>query len=208
MAHDLRREQAGGRLRHQRQVGERRPEQRARRREGHVAMQVDGRADADRQPVDAGDDRLGRRGQRVEERPDVVAVIAAHGDRQEILQVVARRERPRRSEEDMHAHFRVGLAVCERRRHRVIHGAGDGVLLVRPVQPDGLHRIRALDDYVIGHSRSPQATRNSPASCRLAAPVSTVRRSAAVSPARFSAWKRQSAARSPFSASASAAFAR
>ena len=208
MAHDARREQAGGRFRHQRKVGEGRAEQRARRRECHVAMQMDRRADADRQPVDARDDGFRRRRQRDQEFPDIVAMVATHGDREEVLQIVAGGKRAGRAEEDMHAHRVVRLAFPERLCHRVIHGAGYGVLLVRPVQPDHLHRFGALDENMIGHRGSPQATRNSPASCRLSAPVSTVRHSAAVSPARFSAKYRQSAARSPSSASAKAALAR
>ena len=60
-AEDGGREQAGAGFRHQAEIDEGRAEHGARRGEGQVAMQVERRADADRDAVDAGDDRLLRR---------------------------------------------------------------------------------------------------------------------------------------------------
>ena len=46
----------------------------------------------------------------------------------------------------MDADRRIGVAVGERLRHRRIHGAGERVLLVRPVHADHLHRAAPFDD--------------------------------------------------------------
>ena len=66
-ADDRRREQARARLRHQAEIDERRAEHGARRGEGQVAMEVDRRADADRDAVDARHHRLFARGEREQE---------------------------------------------------------------------------------------------------------------------------------------------
>ena len=73
-------------------------------------MQVERGADADRDAVDAGDDRLADIGQRQQEIPDLAAALAARGDRHEVGEVVAGRERARHAEEDMDADRGIGVA--------------------------------------------------------------------------------------------------
>ena len=75
-------------------------------------MQIDRRADADGDAVDAGDDRLLRGGQREQKIPDFRAALAAHGDGHEVGEVVARRERAR------HARGRRGRGPPDRHRPR------------------------------------------------------------------------------------------
>ncbi len=94
-------EQAGAGFRHQAEIGEGRVEDRARRGEGQVAMQVERRADADRDAVDAGNHRLGGPGERGKKIPDFFAALAANGHRHEIGKVVARRKGAGHAEEDM-----------------------------------------------------------------------------------------------------------
>ena len=74
-------------------------------------MQVERRADADRDAVDAGDHGLFHLGQCHQEIPDLGAAIAAGGDNHEIGKVVAGREGAGNTEEDMDADRRIGVAL-------------------------------------------------------------------------------------------------
>ena len=82
-------QQAGSCFRHKAEIDERRAEQGARRCKCQVAMQVDGRADADGKAIDTGNDRLFCAGKSTQKIQNVVAEIAAHRSRHEILHVVA-----------------------------------------------------------------------------------------------------------------------
>ncbi len=150
-AEQRRAEQARPRLRYEAEIDEGRVKARARRRQRQVAMEIDGRADADRDAVDAGDDRFLRRRQRHQEVVDLGAVLAAGRHRHEVGEVVAGRERPRHAEDQVDAHGLVGVAFRQRLRHRRIHRPGDGVLLVRPVHADRLHRAVAGDLDMLAH---------------------------------------------------------
>ena len=114
-------------------------------------MQVERGADADRDAVDAGDDRLFHPGQRHQEIPDLGAAVAAGGDDHEIGEVVAGREGAGHAEEDMDADRRIGVALGKGRRHFRVHGARQGVLLVRTVHADDLDGALALDEDMVCH---------------------------------------------------------
>ena len=114
-------------------------------------MQVERRADAHRDAVDARDHRLLRLRQRQQEIPDLAAALAARRHDHEIGKVVARRKRTGDTEEDMDADIGIGVARGERRCHRGVHGAGDGVLLVGAVHADDLNGAIPLDTDMLGH---------------------------------------------------------
>ena len=158
-------------------------------------MQVERRADADRDAVDAGDNRLLRRGERGEEIPDFQSALAAGGNRHEVVEIVACGECSWNAEKDMHADGRIGIAHGECGGHHLIHGAGERVLLVRPVHADHLDRAAALDDDVLRHVCPYAEIRLLPAASKPSPPLHTWSRNEPVSPARFSAKKRQSAMR-------------
>ena len=114
-------------------------------------MEVERRADADRNAVDAGDHRLFRFGQRHQEIPDFVAALAAGGDDQEIGEIVAGGEGAWHAEEDMDADRRIGVTFGQRLGHCRVHGARQGVLLVRTVHADDLDGALALDEDMVCH---------------------------------------------------------
>ena len=83
-------EQAGRRFGHEAEIHERRAEHGAPRGIGQVAVQVERRADADRDPVHPGQDGLARAGERLQEIPDLAPFLPAGRNAQEVGKVVAR----------------------------------------------------------------------------------------------------------------------
>ena len=155
VAHDARCKETGAGLRHERQVDERRAELGSRRGEGQVAMELHRRADADRQPVDARDHRLAGAGKGAQETEHLARQGAVPGVGREVLHVVAGRKDTGAPEEHVRADGRVVVALSEGLRHRGIHAAAEGILLLRPVEPDHLHRAvqpaGPLDQNCVDH---------------------------------------------------------
>ena len=174
-------------------------------------MKIQSRADADRQPIHAGYERLFRQCERLDERRRSRHVLrAGHGIGQEVGHVVASRKAARRSKKDDHADRVVVIGLFQRGRHPLIHAGGDGILLFGPVEADhedAVAVIRVLnEDMAFAHDALLQAKMAWEAS-RLAAPETTRSFRVAVSASRFSAANRHSATRfsrlpSPISARA------
>lgn len=153
-AGDRRHEQTRARLRDEPKIDERRAKDGSRRGEGKVAMQVERRADTDRDAVDTGNDRLFDADERHQEIPDLGAVIAAGGHGEEIGDIRPGGERARGSQEDVSADRWIGVALRQRRRHPCVHGSRESVFLVRPIEADDLNGALALDENMVCHGRS------------------------------------------------------
>jgi len=67
--------------------------------------------------------------------------FTALGGREKIAQIIAGRKSRLVAQEQVHAHLRVGVARCKRLGQRAIHGAGDGVLLLRPIESQALDAV-------------------------------------------------------------------
>jgi hypothetical protein len=113
-------------------------------------MQVERRADADRDPVDTGDHWLLGGRQPDQKGDQLLSQRAALRIAEEIADVIAGRECAGHTEEDVHANRGIGLAGVQRFDHGGVHGASERVLLVRPVHADELGRAAALDGDVLG----------------------------------------------------------
>jgi hypothetical protein len=140
LAHQLRQQQAGGEFRHQAQADEGHGQPGLVTDVGEVAVQQHRRADADGRAGDGGDHRLVALDQRAHELEHrrVLAVAAAAGRaRHEVLDVVAGREDARLPGDQHRPHRAVGLGGVERVGHRLVHGDGQRVLLLRPRDLDG-----------------------------------------------------------------------
>ena len=150
VAEQPREQQRTCRLGHQAQTGERHHESCRTRGDDQVAMHQHGGADADRRTVHRGDQRLlHRRDRRQEARRRTSRPLLPRG--LEVGDVVARGEGVAGAGQQRDAQRRIGIDLGERIGHRVIHGAGQRVLFLRPVEPDLQHAIAAGEDDVFGH---------------------------------------------------------
>uniref|UniRef100_A0A0N5A026 NAD-specific glutamate dehydrogenase n=1 Tax=Parastrongyloides trichosuri TaxID=131310 RepID=A0A0N5A026_PARTI len=137
---DHRRQQQGrSRFRRQGQVDEGRRQQGVLGHHHHVAMQQQGQTDAHGPAAHRRYRRLVQIGQRLQEAEhphlDQVAIaLRAQGD--EVGDVVAGGEGISFAAEQDHAHGVVHLGALGRLGQGRVHGLGDGVLLVRPIEDD------------------------------------------------------------------------
>ncbi|MNI32876.1 hypothetical protein D3C73_868000 [compost metagenome] len=184
MADDPRRKQARCSFRDKRQIDEGRPEQAAAGSDRQVAMEVECRADTDCQTIDAGDERLFGQCQRLDEQGAGRRLRGSrHGITDEIAHVVAGGKTAFGAEKHDGLHLVIGIGLFERRRHALIHGRGDGVLLFRPVEADDQNAgigVGTLDDDMFGQVNS-SIRDDPPLACRPSPPQGG-RRPAAPSP--------------------------
>ena len=115
-------------------------------------MQQQRGADADRRPLHRGDQRLAERRDGVDE-PGGRRIVQPARHRQEILDVVARGEGVALRPDQHGADRRACGGVMQRRGQGVIHRAQDGVLLLRPVEPQFKDAVRLPHQNGVGQSR-------------------------------------------------------
>ncbi len=168
MAHHARANQRRGGFRHQRQIDEGRTEFSARGGEGHVAMQVHRRADADGKTIDAGKKRLFEARQFEDEAVDVATGLRIHGDGHEVGEVIAGGEAAGHAEDDDRTYAVVLVGLDQRIGHGFIHRPRQRVLLVRAVHADddnAFMRLRTFDQDMVGHGFLLPDIVRTPATC-------------------------------------------
>jgi hypothetical protein len=131
-----RQQQAAGAFRAQPQLHEGHVEARALTGHHVVTVQQHRRADAHRRPVHRREHRLGRVHQGAQEA-EHRAVLARGGVLHEVANVIAGGEDTARAGEQHHADVGVGLRLPQRVSGRLVHGDGEGVLLLGPVEGEG-----------------------------------------------------------------------
>ena len=143
-ADPARQEQRGGRLRHDAEIDERHAKNCARRGIDEIAMQHHGRADADRKAFDRGDERRLTGGQSLDEREGgkFTWLLTRF---EKISDIIARREHAARARKDDRANRWIAVRLPQSLRRGHIHGAGQRVLLFRPVEDHAEHRAFARD---------------------------------------------------------------
>jgi hypothetical protein len=138
VAEHLRHQQAGRRLRAQAEVHEGHRERRVVAGIDQVAVEQHGGADAHRRPAHGGQQRLGKGGDAAQEA-EHRRVLAGRRLVQEVADVVAGREHGLVALQHDHAHRGVVARLLDRVGQRAVHGRGDGVLALQPVEGDGHH---------------------------------------------------------------------
>src|ERR1700682_4439104 len=117
-------------------------------------MEQHGGADADRDAIDRGDDRLGVVGERIEKLRGVGGarrVCVGGTVLQKIIEIVTRGKYAGPAGDDDAADLRIVLRGVDGFAHRAIHFLRDGVLLFRPPQLDHAGRVFVGDDQVSAH---------------------------------------------------------
>src|SRR6202163_1102273 len=117
-------------------------------------MEQHGGADADRDAIDRGDDRLSVVGERIEKLGRVGGaggVGVGSTVLQKVIEIVTRGKYTRPAGDDDAADLRIVLRGVDGFAHRAIHFLRDGVLLFRPPQLDHAGRVFIGDDQVSAH---------------------------------------------------------
>src|SRR5712671_5970521 len=136
-------------------MDERRRERRRRRGENVIAVEQHGGADADRDAIDRGDDRLDVVRERIEKLRGVGSAgrVAVGGAvLQEVLEIVTSGKYTRAAGDDDAADRRIVLRGIDRLAHGAIHFLRDRVLLFRPPQLDHAGCVFVGDYQMSGHA--------------------------------------------------------
>ena len=117
-------------------------------------MEAQRRPDADRQPIDRGDQRLLELGELLHEPPGGKLARLVHGDGEKVIEVVAGGEHAALAAQNQRADLGIALGLFERLDQLFIHRAGDRVLLLRPREGRRQDRAFAADFDVLCHAVS------------------------------------------------------
>ncbi len=152
MADPRRQQMAGGGLRHQRQIDERRHQTRRVGDINQIAMQQHGGAHPDRIALHRSNQRPRGLGEILQKTEHMFfAFMRAFRLRAEVGEIVAGREAVAVALEQHDANCRILFRAIERIRHRAIHRVGERVLLVRPRQCHGQNAGLDVRLHVVSH---------------------------------------------------------
>src|SRR5438105_11683811 len=155
-------------------------------------MEQHGGADADRDAVDRGNDRLDVMGEGIKKLDGGVGAGGRVGVGsavfEEVVEIVAGGEDARAAGDDEAVDGRVVLRGVNRIAHGAIHVLGDGVLFFRP--PERNHPRRALigDYQVSGHDNVPETSDQKTPLASLPTLAYIISRAAQTASGVFSTW--------------------